>query len=48
MICNLNLVLSPEYPSVSTALVIAMLAKAIDACGHNGNKTFYSQQDQHS
>lgn len=35
MICDLNLVLSPEYPNVSTALVIAVLVKAIDAPGHN-------------
>lgn len=33
MIRDLNLVSGPEYPDVSAALVIAVLVKAIDACG---------------
>lgn len=44
MICDLNLVLSPKYPSVSAASVTAGLVKATDAHGHNcpADKTFYS------
>ena len=44
MIRDLNLVLSPKYPSVSTASVTAGLVNAADARGHNcpNEKTFYS------
>lgn len=44
MICDLNLVSSPKYPSVSTASVTAGLARATDAHGHNcpTDKTFFS------
>lgn len=44
MICDLNLVSNPKYPSVSTASVTAGLARATDAHGHNcpTDKTFFS------
>lgn len=44
MICDLNLVSSPKYPSVSTASVTAGLAAATDAHGHNcpTDKTSFS------
>lgn len=44
MICELNLVFSPEYPSVSTALVTAELLEAVDTCEHNcpTNKTMHA------
>lgn len=44
MIRDLNLVLSPKYPSVSNASVAAGLVNATDAHGHNcpAEKTFYS------
>lgn len=44
MICDLNLVLSPKYPSVSTASVTTGLVNATNAHGHNcpTEKTFYS------
>lgn len=44
MIHDLNLVLGPKYPSVSTASVTAGLVNATDAHGHNcpNEKTFYS------
>lgn len=44
MIRDLNLVLSPKYPSVSNASVTAGLVNATDARRHNcpTEKTFYS------
>lgn len=44
MIRDLNLVLSPKYPSVSTASVTAGLVNATDAHRHKcpTEKTFYS------